>query len=84
MLPHARILLPQSAQAGTHLDQPDERVEEPHYHTGGSRRDDLCVVTFILRIIGWPTSLVPASVLEPQSADSYFRVSISLDTRPCS
>src|SRR5215217_5788916 len=31
---------------------PNERVEEPHYNTGGSRRNDLCMVGFVPRITG--------------------------------
>src|SRR5215204_3272011 len=32
--------------------KPDERVEEPHYNTGESRRNNLCIGTFGLGIIG--------------------------------
>ena len=51
-------------------------MEEPHYNTGGSRRNNLCIATFILRIIGWPTVLEPASVLAPQSAETFSQVSL--------
>jgi hypothetical protein len=51
-------------------------VEEPHYNTGESRRNNLCIATFILRIIGWPTVLEPASVLAPQSAETFSQVSL--------
>jgi hypothetical protein len=51
-------------------------VEEPHYYMDGSRRNALCIVTFVLRIIGWPTALEPETVLEPQSADTWEQVSL--------
>jgi len=49
-------------------------VEKPHYHARGSGRDDLCITTSILRIIRWATTFDPASVLEPQSADTSSQV----------